>query len=44
MCRIIWKILHEGVNYEERGLRVNPQAARDRTRKLVFADLAMTSS
>ena len=20
MCRIIWKILHEGVNYEERGL------------------------
>jgi len=24
MCRIIWKILHEGVNYEERGLRVNP--------------------
>ena len=35
MCRIIWKILHEGVNYEERGLRVNPQAARDRTRKLV---------
>jgi transposase len=35
MCRIIWKILHQGVDYEERGQQPNPQAVRPRTRKLV---------
>ncbi len=35
MCRIIWKILHQGVTYEERGQQPNPQALRQRTRKLV---------
>jgi transposase len=35
MCRIIWKILHQGVAYEERGQQPNPQALRQRTRKLV---------
>ena len=35
MCRMIWKILHQGLVYEERGDRPNPQAIRDRTRKLV---------
>jgi transposase len=35
MCRIIWKILHQGVAYEERGQQPNPQAIRQRTRKLV---------
>jgi hypothetical protein len=33
--RIAWKILHEGVRYEERGLRTNPQAARQRANRLV---------
>lgn len=35
MCRITWKILHEGVTYEERGKRPIPQVVRQRTRKLV---------
>ena len=35
MCRIIWKILHQGVDYEERGQQPNPQALRQRTRKLI---------
>jgi transposase len=35
LCRIAWKILHEGVTYEERGLRTNPQAARQRANRLV---------
>jgi transposase len=35
MCRIIWKILHQGVIYEERGQQPNPQTLRERTRKLV---------
>jgi transposase len=35
ICRISWKILHEGVSYEERGLRTNPKAARDRANRLI---------
>jgi transposase len=35
ICRITWKILHQGVNYEERGQRTNPQAARRRANRLV---------
>ncbi len=35
ICRIAWKILHEGVRYEERGTRINPQAARKRAARLV---------
>jgi transposase len=35
ICRIAWKILHEGVRYEERGLRSNPQAVRARANRLV---------
>jgi transposase len=35
MCRITWKILHEGVTYEERGKRPSPQTVGVRARKLV---------
>ncbi len=35
LCRIAWKILHEGVTYEERGVRLNPRAARHRANRLV---------
>lgn len=35
ICRIAWKILHEGVRYEERGMRTNPQAARKRAVRLI---------
>ena len=35
LCRIIWKILHEGVDYEERGYRTNPHAVQKRTNRLV---------
>jgi transposase len=35
LCRIAWKILHQGVRYEERGNRPDPQAVRERTRRLI---------
>jgi transposase len=35
LCRIAWKILHEGVRYEERGLRTNPAAVRKTADRLV---------
>jgi hypothetical protein len=35
ICRIAWKILHDGVRYEERGLRTNPTAVRQRLNRLV---------
>jgi transposase len=35
LCRITWKILHEGVTYEERGLRTNLRAIRQRTNRLI---------
>src|SRR6266566_9977046 len=35
LCRIVWKILHEGVDYEERGYRTNPHAVQKRTNRLV---------
>ena len=35
ICRIAWKILHEGERYQERGLRTNPQAVRARTNRLI---------
>jgi transposase len=35
LCRLTWKILHQGVTYEERGNRPNPQAVRQRTNRLV---------
>jgi transposase len=35
LCRLIWKILHEGVRYEERGPAVSVAAKKVRTRKMI---------
>jgi len=36
LCRLIWKLLHEGVTYREQGARgQDPQAIRKRARKLI---------
>lgn len=35
MCRIIWKILHDGVRYQERGPTINLQAKRKRTARML---------
>ena len=34
-CRLIWKILHDGVSYEERGPSVNAKRSRKRVQRLV---------
>jgi hypothetical protein len=33
LCRWIWKILHEGIQYEERGPAVSVEAQKVRTRR-----------
>ena len=35
LCRLAWKILHEGVRYIEFGKRLNPQGVRKRATKLL---------
>jgi transposase len=35
MCRLIWKLLHEGVRYEERGHPPNPRAVKKRASRLL---------
>jgi transposase len=35
LCRLAWKILHQGVQYIEYGNRPNPKAVKTRTKKLV---------
>jgi transposase len=35
LCRLIWKILHQGVHYEERGPAVNQKAKSARTVKMI---------
>jgi len=35
LCRLVWKILHQGVRYEERGACPNASVARQRTRRLI---------
>ena len=35
LCRLIWKILHEGVRYEERGPALNQQSKRSRTARMI---------
>jgi hypothetical protein len=35
LCRLTWKILHQGISYIEYGIRLNPQAVRKRAAKLV---------
>ncbi len=35
LCRLIWKILHERVRYEERGPSVSAEAKKVRARKMI---------
>ena len=35
LCRLIWKILHEGARYEERGPAVSAKSKRIRAAKMV---------
>lgn len=35
LCRLIWKILHQGVRYEERGPAVSEEAKKLRARKMI---------
>jgi transposase len=35
LCRLVWKILHQGVKYIEYGERPNPKAVRKRANKLL---------
>jgi transposase len=35
LCRLIWKILHEGVRYEERGPAVSEKAKQRRTARMI---------
>jgi hypothetical protein len=35
LCRLIWKILHERVRYEERGSAVSAEAKKVRARKMI---------
>ena len=35
LCRLVWKILHEGVQYEERGPAVNEHAHQRRTARMI---------
>jgi transposase len=35
LCRLIWKILHQGVRYEERGPAVNTKSRRRRTARMI---------
>jgi len=34
-CRLIWKILHQGIRYEERGPAVTTEARQARARKMI---------
>jgi len=35
LCRLIWKILHQRVRYEERGPSVSAEAKKVRARKMI---------
>ena len=35
LCRLMWKVLHEGVHYIEQGTILNPRAEKERCRRLV---------
>jgi hypothetical protein len=35
LCRLIWKILHQQVRYEERGPSVSAEAKKVRARKMI---------
>ena len=35
LCRLIWKILHQGARYEERGPAVSKTSKQKRTQKMI---------
>jgi len=35
LCRLVWNILHHGVQYIEQGQETNPKARKDRIRKMI---------
>jgi hypothetical protein len=35
LCRLVWKILHDGVTYEERGLAVTKARVQRRAAKMI---------
>jgi len=35
LCRLVWKILHRGIRYEERGPEVSKASKQKRTRKMI---------
>jgi transposase len=35
LCRLLWKILHEGIRYEERGPAVSAKSKRTRTARMI---------
>jgi transposase len=35
LCRLVWKILHQGVQYEERGPAVSAKSKRTRTNRMI---------
>lgn len=35
LCRLIWKILHQGIQYEERGPAINKQSKQARARRMI---------
>jgi hypothetical protein len=35
LCRLIWKILHQGIRYEERDPAINDSLKQARTRKMI---------
>ena len=37
LCRLVWKILHRGITYEERGPEVKKASKQKRTRKMIQA-------
>jgi transposase len=37
LCRLIWKILHQGVRYEERGPALSQKSKRHRTTRMIRA-------
>src|SRR5262249_43635069 len=37
LCRLVWKILHQGIRYQERGLEVSKTSKQKRTQKMIQA-------
>jgi hypothetical protein len=35
LCRLLWKILHQGIRYEERGPAVSAKSKRTRTARMI---------